>query len=139
MEKQTVFIKRYPSKGELPKEGQHVVVGWNEFPLSTIVANRSENGYWFLSDDACDCDEPDYWLEEIELPSEEEIEKASNRYYFDLEEKREKARNFKGQISGRHPDMLTSREMFAQMSGFVDGANFILNHLKSNTNETDKI
>lgn len=73
MKKQTVFIKRYPSKGELPKEHLHVIVFWNEEPLSSRIAYRSENGYWFLSDEPCDCDEPDYWLEEIELPSDEEI------------------------------------------------------------------
>lgn len=73
MEKQTVFIKRYPSKGELPKEHLHVIVFWNEEPLSSRLAYRSENGYWFLSDEPCDCDEPDCWLDEIELPSEDEV------------------------------------------------------------------
>lgn len=50
-----------------------------------------------------------------------DIEQLSHRYYFDLEEKREKAKNFKGQVAGHHPDMLTSREMYAAMRGFVDG------------------
>lgn len=73
MEKQTVFIKRYPSKKELPKAEQHVIVFWNDEPLSSRMAYMAENGYWFLSDYECDCDAPDHWLEEIELPSEEEI------------------------------------------------------------------
>jgi len=115
MEKQTVFIKRYPSKGELPNAEHHVIVGWNEEPLSTRIANRSDNGYWFLSDDACDCDEPDYWLKEIEIPSEEEIEHEEHQHFIQ-----------------------SDRNHYFK-DGFKTGANFILNYLKVNTNETDKI
>ena len=57
MEKQTVFIKRYPSKGELPKkEGFYLT---NKGKLHTDNFKS-----WFV----------EYWLEEIELPSEEEFE-----------------------------------------------------------------
>lgn len=128
MEKQTVFIKRYQSKGELPKKGGNYN---SDKGLVFFNSVRNEFEHYYLKDDV----NIQYWLEEIELPSEDEIEEASNRYYFDLEEKREKAKNFKGHIASRHPDMLTSREMFAQMSGFVDGVKFLKNHLKSNTNE----
>lgn len=62
MEKKTVFIKRYPSKGELPKkEGFYLT---NKGKLHTDNFKS-----WFV----------EYWLEEIELPSEVEIlSKASN-------------------------------------------------------------
>lgn len=116
MEKQTAFIK-VKVKDRIPSVSDYY---------------HTNRGIAYYSDIFEDCiyDDVEYWLEEIELPSEEEIEQASNRYYFFLEEKREKAKNFKGQIAGKHPDMLTSREMFASMSGFVDGVKFILNKLK---------
>ncbi|TCV17170.1 hypothetical protein EDC17_101189 [Sphingobacterium alimentarium] len=103
MKEQTVYIKRYPSKGELPKEQQHVIVYWDKEPLSSRVANRSKNGYWFLSDEPCDCDEPDYWLEEIELPSKEDMNKLKPQ---------------DESLAGVYD------------SGFYNGASFILNKLK---------
>ena len=110
-----VFVKRYPEKGEFPEKS-----GWY-LGSGAIHQYSVDNGFY---------DTVKWWLEEIELPSEEEIEQESNSYYFDLEEKREKARDFRGQVAGRHPDMLTSREMFSQMSGFVDGVKFLKNLLK---------
>lgn len=41
-----------------------VIAGWDEHPETVRKVIRSENGYWFLADDAFDCDEPDWWLEE---------------------------------------------------------------------------
>lgn len=122
-----VFVKRYPEKGELPKVDGEII-------LTNHGALTYSKTFGWVNLQYYPTKRPEYWLEEIELPSEDEIEQASNRYYFDLEEKRETARDFKGQIAGRHPDMLTSREMFAQMSGFIDGVKFLKNHLKSNTN-----
>jgi hypothetical protein len=44
-------------------------------------------------------------------------------YYQQLETRREVAKNFKGQVAGRHPDMFTSPEMQYMITGFVDGYN----------------
>ena len=96
MEKQTVFIKRYPSKGELPKQG---FVYTNQGVMYFLEDNKR-----FIDNDNHSTPMPNWWLEEIKLPSEEEI-------YLELGKK--SIRNFKR---------------------FIDGANFILNHLKSNTN-----
>lgn len=92
----TVFIKRYPSKGELPsKNGYYLTqVG--------IVHFRGWFNNWI-----------EYWLEEIELPSEEELNEKS--------------------------DLKKGSSMWFHSQGFTQGANFILNHLKSNTNETDML
>ena len=91
MEKQKVFIKRYPSKGELPsKNGYYLTqVG--------IVHFRGWFNNWI-----------EYWLEEIELPSEDYLQ-----------------------------DIAIKTTPFR--TSFMSGANFILNHLKSNTNETDML
>jgi len=83
----TVFIKRYPSKGEFPKEDVFAVLTKNGKMFSFDVTDRTE-----------------WWLEEIELPSEEEISKE-----------------------------VKDRNNFLKL-GFIKGANFILNHLKQNTN-----
>lgn len=56
---------------------------------------------------------PEYHFEEIELPSEEEISKMKV-------------------LKDRPTNIDLQR-----LHGFKSGANFILNHLKSNTNETD--
>lgn len=92
MKKQTVFIKRYPSKGELPKEDGYYLTQVG------VVHFRGWFNNWI-----------EYWLEEIELPSEEEIRNNL------LEQG-------------------TSANYALYQSGHEDGANFILNHLKSNTN-----
>lgn len=72
MEKQTVFIKRYPSKGELPKcKGQsyRVYVITNNGIVYYDKYDGWEHGI-------------EWWLEEIELPSEEffikEVERLTN-------------------------------------------------------------
>lgn len=98
MEKQTVFIKRYPSKGELPKEDGFYITNIGKIPFINNLSGKYAE--WFL--------------EEIELPSDVEIRNNL------LEQG-------------------TSANYALYQSGHEDGANFILNHLKSNTNETDKI
>ena len=94
MEKQTVFIKRYPSKGDIPK------VDDRDY-LTDKGLLKFEKGKWFSwwQADQYTPAYPNYFLEEIELPSEGILE----------------ALDYNG--------------------GFADGANFILNHLKSNTND----
>ena len=43
------------------------------------------------------------------------------KYYQELEERRLVAINFKGQVVGRHPDNLSSHEIHAKVSGFIEG------------------
>ncbi len=69
MEKQTVFIKRYPSKGEFPKRDG---VYWCKFKDFSDALHQQE---WVLEFGGFGDNEAyDYWLEEIELPSEEDME-----------------------------------------------------------------
>jgi hypothetical protein len=44
-------------------------------------------------------------------------------YFQQLEKRREVAKNFKGQVAGRHPDMFTSSEMQHMIAGYMDGYN----------------
>lgn len=57
------------------------------------------------------------------LPSFEDMnyDELEIKYYQELEEKRLVAINFKGQVAGRHPDNLSSREIHAKVSGFIEG------------------
>ena len=56
-------------------------------------------------------------LTPIQLPSDEEIEE---RYYKELEDRREAAKNFKGQVAGRHPDMFVHHEVHHMVSGYLE-------------------
>ena len=56
-------------------------------------------------------------LTAIELPSDEEIEE---KYYKELEERREVAKNFKGQVAGRHPDMFGHSEIHHMVRGYLE-------------------
>jgi len=103
MEKQTVFIKRYPSNGELPKFKDGVYQGYFHTEFGLVKYSKYDG--WKLAREY-----PNYFLEEIELPSEEEIE---------MEE--------------YHNFIQSDRNLYFR-DGFKTGANFILNHLKSNTN-----
>ena len=103
MEKQTLFIKRYPSKGELPKFKDGVYQGYFHTEFGLVKYSKYDG--WKLARKY-----PDYFLEEIELPSEEEIENKFPTH----------------NGSGTRLDINIGRQ---------EGANFILNHLKSNTNE----
>lgn len=98
MEKQTVFIKRYPSKGELPTK-----------VYEYLTNNGLRNYYCGVFEDG-NTDTIDYkvewWIEEIELPSEEDIKK--NAAYI-------------AAVSN------------AGAEGFEKGVNFILNKLKGET------
>ena len=78
MEKQTVFIKRYPSKGELPKKDGRYITNkglTTMYKLNEGWGKRTSMGGWQSL-------RIEYWLEEIELPSEQdvnlEVDKASS-------------------------------------------------------------
>lgn len=68
MEKQTVFIKRYPSKGELPNANRH---NYRVYVLSNqgFVHYDYFDGWEFNIE---------YWLEEISLPDADEIKKCNH-------------------------------------------------------------
>ena len=55
----SVFVKRYPSKGELPK------------CASDYITNKGLKTYYPKA--TLFFDDIEYWLEEIELPSDEEV------------------------------------------------------------------
>lgn len=71
MEKQTVFIKRYPSKGEFPKEDGIISLTTN----CGILTYSKTFGWVNLQNYTTKA--PEWWLEEIELPSEEEIQSVA--------------------------------------------------------------
>ena len=52
---------------------------------------------------------------------QEEIEKIEIDYYNELEARREIARNFTGQVAGRHSDMFGHREIHHMVRGFLEG------------------
>lgn len=49
------------------------------------------------------------------------IEEIEANYYRELEARREIAKNFKGQVAGRHPDALNSYETHAMVRGYLEG------------------
>lgn len=52
------------------------------------------------------------------LPSgEDDVEME---YYTELEQRREIAKNFKGQVAGRHPDMFGGNEMHHMVRGYME-------------------
>ena len=65
MEKQTVFIKRYPSRGELPKTAGYYDTNVGRVFCVNEIFDRPKKYY------------PSWWLEEIALPSEEDV----NRFW----------------------------------------------------------
>lgn len=86
MEKQTVFIKRYPIRGELPEcKGQSY----------RIYITSNKGIIYYDKYDGWEYD-IEWWLDEVVLPNPKEC---------------------------NHPD--------SYLKSFQDGANFILNHLKS--------
>lgn len=94
MENQTVFVKRYPSKGELPIiQGKEYLTDRGKMYDYVIHPN------W---------DNIEYWLEEIELPSEEEVNLSHGLTY---------QKHIVDYNNG-------------YIEGYEDGADFILNKLK---------
>ena len=70
--KEVIIIYRKVNVSEKPPEIDKPVIAIYESG-ETFRAVLSDNGYWFCVDECSDCDEPDYWMEEIELPTEEDI------------------------------------------------------------------
>lgn len=65
MEKQTVFVRRYPSKGELPKKDGRYITSKGlstMYKLNEGCGKRTGYGFWQSL-------KIEWWLEEIELPS----------------------------------------------------------------------
>lgn len=56
-----------------------------------------------------------------ELIGEVDMEELELKYHQRLIDRREVAKNFRGQVAGNHPDMFTSREMLSMMQGFTEG------------------
>jgi hypothetical protein len=59
-------------------------------------------------------------LPEFDIETEETIEAI---YYKELEDRREIAKNFTGQVAGRHPDMFGHQEVHHMVRGFLEGYN----------------
>lgn len=55
------------------------------------------------------------------ITGEVDMRELELKYHQQLIQRREVARNFRGQVAGNHPDMFTSREMLSMMEGFTDG------------------
>jgi hypothetical protein len=53
----------------------------------------------------------------------DDIEKLELDYYKELEERREVAKNFQGQVAGRHPDMFGHSEIHHMVRGYLEGYN----------------
>lgn len=67
-------------------------------------------------------------LTPIELPSDEEIEEV---YYRELQERRELAKNFTGQVAGRHPDMFVGHfEMRNMVRGYLEAIQSLRNKIQ---------
>lgn len=98
MGKQTVFVKRYIDKGEFPKDG---------WVLTPSGAWMFHGGRFRCPHDGTIQQGINEWLEEIELPSEEELDEKS--------------------------DLKKGSQMWFHSQGFTQGANFILNKLKGET------
>lgn len=100
MKEQTVFVKRYPSKGEFPKEN-------NKDYCSNVGMVYFRKGNFYFRDEQLIVftNKVEWFLEEIELPSEEDIEIKGIKewWYTDFEE---------------------------TLEPFKNGANFIINHIK---------
>ena len=55
------------------------------------------------------------------ITGEVDMKELELKYHQQLIQRREVAKNFRGQVAGNHPDMFTSREMLSMMEGFTDG------------------
>ena len=55
------------------------------------------------------------------VTGEVNLEELELKYHQQLIQRREVAKNFRGQVAGNHPDMFTSREMLSMMEGFTYG------------------
>ena len=64
-------------------------------------------------------------LEGVDLlpPLEDDIENLEIEYFKELEERREIAKKFTGQVAGRHPDAFGHSEMMHMNRGYIEGYN----------------
>lgn len=62
----TMYVKVKISD-RLPEFGKVVYIGYEKYPGQGVMAYVGENGYWYCTVDGLDgeCDEPDFWLEEL--------------------------------------------------------------------------
>ena len=74
-----------------------------------------------------------------ELIGEIDMRDLELMYHKKLIERRDIAKNFRGQVAGNHPDMFTSREMLSMMEGFTDGYNQALEDNKNKKYTDDDI
>jgi hypothetical protein len=56
-------------------------------------------------------------------PLEDDVEKLEMEYFIELEKRREVAKNFTGQVAGRHPDAFGHSEMIYMNRGYIEGYN----------------
>lgn len=68
----------------------------------------------------------------IELQSNEQIEE---KYYKELEERREVAKNFKGQVAGRHPDMFGHSEIHHMVRGYLEAIQSLRDKIQGGNND----
>lgn len=85
------------------------------------VTNKQESnicGYYPLNDSAKKIENlpllPDPYLDK-------NIEDIEIEYYDKLFKRKEKAKEFKGQVAGKHPDLLTVPELNCKLEGFMEG------------------
>ena len=103
------FIKRYPSKGELPQFKDGVYQGYFHTEFGLVKYCKYDG--WKLARKY-----PDYFLEEIELPNEEDI-------------RREALGPFKEKdLEDQYGDFIQD-----DIDTFTKGANYIINLLRTKT------
>lgn len=100
-----VFIKRFPSNGELPKEND------KDYCSNVGMVYFRKGNFYFRDEQLITfTNKVEWFLEEIELPSGEEIGEKAHSEAWDR-------------------DMGLS-ENNSYETGYWEGANFILNHIK---------
>lgn len=108
----------YENNGALFLSDEKYDDGNNPSNSNPIVTNYNSSviAYYPLTKEAKELNLP-------LLPPFEDInyDELEIKYYQELEEKRLAAINFKGQVAGRHPDNLSSREIHVKVSGFIEG------------------
>jgi len=60
------MYKKIKTEKRKPEIDKSVIAIWEKPHFESQIATMDKNGYWFLYYYTCDCDEPDYWLEEVE-------------------------------------------------------------------------
>ena len=67
--------------------------------------------------------QPLFLSEVKELLGVVDVEALEKMYYQQLEQRREVAKNFTGQVAGRHPDMFGHNEVHHMVRGYTEGYN----------------